>query len=129
MKATIHDPGPADGVYASDDFAHAAEVVGASRLLFVSGTMGLEVDGTPGADLDRQLTLIWSHIGAILAKADMTPDNIVRVTSYLTDRAQAEVNAAARLKALGGRRVPTTAIVVQTLDPGWLVEVEVLAAA
>jgi len=59
----------------------------------------------------------------------MTTDNVVRVTSYLRDAAYAEANARARMQALGGRAVPTTAIVVQTLEPDWLVEIEVLAAA
>ena len=59
----------------------------------------------------------------------MTVDNIVRVTSYLRDVAYAEANGKARVAALGGRIVPTTAIVVQTLDPDWLIELEVIAAA
>jgi enamine deaminase RidA (YjgF/YER057c/UK114 family) len=121
---------PTDGVYpATDDYAHAMEVRGAERLLFVAGTMGLHQDGTPGATLADQLDLIWSNIRAILASADMTVDNIVRVTSYLTDASYAEANAAARVAALGGRVVSTTAIVVHTLVNAWLVEIEVIAAA
>ena len=58
----------------------------------------------------------------------MTVDNIVRLTSYLRDASYAEANAAARVAALGGRVVPTTAVVVQTLDTDWLVEIEVIAA-
>ena len=121
---------PTGGVYpATDDYAHAMEVRGAERLLFVAGTMGLRPDGTPGETLDEQLELIWSNIRAILASADMTVDNIVRLTSYLTDASYADANAAARVTALGGRVVPTTAIVVQTLVNAWLVEIEVIAAA
>jgi 2-iminobutanoate/2-iminopropanoate deaminase len=73
--------------------------------------------------------LVWSNIRAILASAQMTVDNIVRLTSYLTDASYAEANAAARVAALDGRAVPTTAIVVQTLVSGWLIEIEVIAAA
>ena len=58
----------------------------------------------------------------------MTVDNIVRLTSYLTDRSLAAANAAARVEALSGRSIPTTAIIVQTLDQRWLVEIEVVAA-
>jgi enamine deaminase RidA (YjgF/YER057c/UK114 family) len=32
------------------------------------------------------------------------------------------------VSALGGRRIPTTAIVVETLLPEWLVEIEIIAA-
>jgi len=59
----------------------------------------------------------------------MTVDDVVRVTSYLRGAGDAEANARARLAALGARAVPTTAIVVQTLRPDWLVELEVVAAA
>lgn len=90
--------------------------------------MGLDPAGKPGATLTEQLELIWANIRAILADADMTVDNIVRLTSYLTDRSYAEANAAARVAALGGRAVPTTAIVAQTLVSDWLVEIEVTAA-
>lgn len=121
---------PTEGIYsAGPDYVHAMEVRGAGRLLFTSGTMGLDPDGAAGASLDQQLELIWDNIRAILASAGMTTDNIVRLTSYLRDAGYAQVNAAARCRALGDRRIPTTAIVVQTLEEDWLVEIEVVAAA
>lgn len=120
---------PTDGIYpATDDYVHAMEVRGAQRLLFVAGTMGLEHSGTPGSTLVEQLDLIWSNIRTILASADMTVDNIVRLTSYLRDASYAGANAAARVAALNGRVVPTTAIVAETLVSDWLVEIEVIAA-
>lgn len=127
MQLVPHDP--TAGIYpATDDYVHAMEVRGAQRLLFVAGTMGLEADGTPGATLAAQLELIWSNIRTILASAEMTVDNIVRLTSYLRDASYAEANAAARIAALGGRAVPTTAIVAAPLVSDWLVEIEVVAA-
>ena len=128
MKTVTHNP--TKGIYATTpDYVHAVEVCEASRLLFVSGTMGLDERGVAGPTLDEQLRLIWSNIRTILASAGMTTDNIVRLTSYLRDASYAEANAAARVRALGGRLIPTTAIVVQTLAADWLVEVEVIAAA
>lgn len=121
---------PTSGIYsASDDYVHALEVRTPERLLFVSGTMGLDASGVAGRTLDDQLDLIWSNIRTILASADMSVDNIVRLTSYLTDPAYAEANAIARVAALGGRVVPTTAIVAQTLVSDWLLEIEIVAAA
>ena len=128
METRTHTP--TAGVYpATDDYAHAIEVRDPSRFLFVAGTMGLAEDGTPGTTLTEQLTLIWQNLRAILAAADMTVDNIVRLTSYLRDPAYADENARARTEALGGRRIPTTAIVAQTLTEDWLVEIEIVAAA
>jgi len=120
---------PASGIYpASPDYIHALEVRHPTRLLFVSGTMGLDQEGMAGVDLDGQLELIWSNLRTILASADMTVDNIVRLTSYLRDGAFVEANQNARLRALGGRAVPTTAIIVETLSEDWLVEIEIVAA-
>jgi enamine deaminase RidA (YjgF/YER057c/UK114 family) len=58
----------------------------------------------------------------------MTVDNIVRVTSYLRDASYATANGAARVAAMGGRVVPTTAIVAETLVGEWLLEIELIAA-
>ena len=128
MEIVPHNP--SRGIYsATDDYLHALEVRGAERMLFVSGTMGLDPTGAPGASLEAQLELIWSNIRAILADAEMTVDNVVRLTSYLRDASYADANAAARVEALGGRAIPTTAIVAETLVSDWLVEIEVIAAA
>ncbi|MGO7987434.1 RidA family protein [Rhizobium leguminosarum] len=119
----------ANGIYAASlDYIHALEVRHPSRLLFVSGTMGLDQQGMAAADLEGQLELIWSNLRAILTSADMTVDNIVRLTSYLSDGAFVEANQNARVRALGGRAVPTTAIIVETLRDDWLVEIEIIAA-
>ncbi|MBX3498338.1 MAG: RidA family protein [Alphaproteobacteria bacterium] len=121
---------PADGIYpTTSDYVHAIEVRDIRRFLFVSGTMGLGRDGHAPGGLDEQLSLVWANLRRILAEAGMTVDNIVRLTSYLRDASYAEANQSARLRALGGRRIPTTAIVVQTLRPHWLVEIEIVAAA
>ena len=128
MQLVPHSP--TEGVYAATgDYVHAIEVRNAERLLFVAGTMGLDPAGVPGTTLAEQLELIWSNLRAILASADMTVDNIVRLTSYLRDPAYAEENAKARVKALNGRVIPTIGIVAQTLSSDWLVEIEVEAAA
>ncbi|NZD60910.1 RidA family protein [Rhizobium sp. WYCCWR 11290] len=127
MEMIAHNP--ANGIYAaSPDYIHALEVRQPSRLLFVSGTMGLDQQGMAAEDLEGQLELIWSNLRAILTSADMTVDNIVRLTSYLSDGAFVEANQNARLRALSGRAVPTTAIIVETLCDDWLVEIEIIAA-
>ena len=91
--------------------------------------MGLDQNGIAGKTLEDQLDLIWSNFRAILKDADMSVDNIVRITSYLREASYAEANQNARVAALNGRAVPTTTIVAQTLVSDWLVEVELIAAA
>ena len=121
---------PTQGIYpATSDYVHAMEVREPKRFLYLAGTIGLDQNGVAGKSLAEQLDLIWRNIRAILASADMTVDNIVRLTSYLRDPAYAEENAKARVKALNGRIIPTIGIVAQTLSSDWLVEIEVVAAA
>ena len=128
MKQIPHNP--SEGIYSTGgDWVHAMEVRGAERMLFVSGTMGLRPDFTAPPSLEEQLECVWNNLRTILGSAGMTVDNIVRLTSYLRDPSYAEANAQARIKALGDRRIPTTAIVAQTLESDWLVELEVVAAA
>jgi len=128
MQQIPHNPN--EGVYATGgDWIHGLEVRGAERMLFVSGTMGLRPDFTAPPLLEEQLDCVWNNLRAILASASMTVDNIVRLTTYLRDADFAEANAQARVRALGDRRIPTTAIVAQTLEPDWLVELEIIAAA
>jgi enamine deaminase RidA (YjgF/YER057c/UK114 family) len=126
MDTVIHNP--TDGIYAAtDDYVHAIEVRNPARMLFVAGTMGLDAKGVAGNSLERQLELVWANLRTILASAGMSVDNIVRLTSYLRDPAFVEANGAARVRALGERRIPTTAIIVQTLAEDWLVELEIIA--
>ena len=127
MDAVIHDP--TKGIYpATPDYVHALAVLKPNRLVYVSGTMGLDTGGIAGETLEEQLALVWSNIRVILASAGMTVANIIRVTSYLRDAAYAEENQNTRVAALEGRVVPTTTIVAETLRPDWLVEIEIIAA-
>ncbi len=121
---------PTDGIYhATPDYVHAMEVSRPQRLLFASGTMGLDAAGEAPTTLEAQLVLVWTNLRRILAEADMSVDNIMRLTSYLRDPSYAERNQNARVEALGTRRIPTTAIVVQTLRDDWFIEIEIIAAA
>jgi 2-iminobutanoate/2-iminopropanoate deaminase len=128
METRRHNP--TTGIYpATPDYIHALEARNPNRFLYVSGTMGLDERGVAGKTLTEQLSLIWSNIKTILASADMSVANIVRITSYMRDPSYAEENQNTRIAALAGHVVPTTALVAQTLVDDWLVEIEIIAAA
>ncbi|WP_193179371.1 RidA family protein [Nisaea sediminum] len=127
MKTRLIEP--TDGIYPARDYAHGIQIEDMRKLIFTAGTMGLTPDFRPPETLEEQLTLVWQNLSRILAAADMTLDDIIRVTSYLRRADYAAANRDARLAALGGRRIPTTAIVAETLEPGWMIEIEAIAAA
>lgn len=67
---------------------HQGEVVsGQTRTLYCSGQTAMSADGEPrhDGDMAAQLTLALDNLEAVLAGADMTPANLVRLTVFTTD--------------------------------------------
>lgn len=118
-----------DGPAASGGYSQALAVGGATRLLFISGQIPEARDGTVPAAFADQCRLVWSHIEAQLRAAGMGLDNLVKVTTFLSDRAHAEENGAIRRAVLGDRRPALTVIIAGIYDPAWLLEIEAVAAA
>ena len=128
MKLVQHNPAELFPLYRG--YVHATEVVGGSRLLFISGLNGFEQDGTTMPEsFEGQAELIWEHIHAILRSARMDVTSIVFLRTYLADPSYDEANARMREKQLGSHRVPATVVCCQLLEPRWKVEIEVVAAA
>jgi 2-iminobutanoate/2-iminopropanoate deaminase len=124
---TPHDP---EGVFAPvGPYTHALEVAAPSRWLFTSGTMGLDPDGRAPEGIEAQLEMAWRNLGLALRSAGMTETNIVKVTTYLADRADRPAATARRAAVLGDHRPAVTTIVAGLLEDGWLVEIEIVAAA
>ncbi|MEO8529760.1 MAG: RidA family protein [Deltaproteobacteria bacterium] len=110
-------------------YAQALEVVGASRLLFVSGQIPMDGSGAVPAGFADQSRLAWANVRAQIEAAGMTLDDLVKVTIFLSDRKYTADYRATRDEALGGRRVALTTIITGIFDEGWLLEIEAIAAA
>lgn len=123
---TAHNPPdafPPVGLY-----SHGMEVPAGARLLFVSGTMGMELDHGLPPDADGQCALAWRNIKATLASAGMAVTDLVKVNAYLSDAAHRDANARQRALALGDHRPAVTTIVTGLLESAWLVEIDAVAA-
>jgi enamine deaminase RidA (YjgF/YER057c/UK114 family) len=110
-------------------YAQALEVTGASRFLFVSGQIPLRLDGVLPPSFAGQARQVWAHVQAQLDAAGMGLSNIVRVTTYLSDRRHARENRDIREEILGDHRPALTVVIADIFDPAWLLEIEVVAAA
>ena len=111
-------------------YAHAVEVAAGARLLFVSGLNGYERDGvTMPADFEGRAELIWSHLERILSEANMSIENLVSLRFYLAAPAHDPANVAVLKRRLGSHRAARTVVCAGLLEPGWLVEIEAIAAA
>ncbi len=109
--------------------AHATEIRGDSRLLFVSGLNGYEADGkTLPESFDEQAELIWAHLRTILRSAEMDYGDLVSLRTFLVDPADDEANVRMRVKHLGNHQVSLTVVCCRLLDPRWKLEMEAVAA-
>lgn len=126
MSRIIHPEGwpPAKG------FTHG--VLAEGRTLWVAGQWGSDPAGNFPAGLVAQAEQALSNIAAVLASAGARPDQVVRLTWYMTDLA----DYGAKLKEIGeayrrvmGRHFPamTAVEVTRLVDPRALVEIEATA--
>lgn len=117
----------ADGPGAPN-YAQALEVTGASRFLFISGQVPVTRDGAVPEGFDAQARQVWANIDAQLGSAGMTAANLVKVTTFLSDRRFAEPNRLAREAYVAGHLPALTVILCDIFDSGWLLEIEAIAA-
>ena len=94
-----HNPAGIAGPFGHYD--QGVEAVNISRLLHVSGQVGVAPDGSISDDIEAQIEQVWFNIEAVLAEAGMTTANIVRTITYILDADPVPVLAAARRKHLG----------------------------
>src|SRR5215813_4761689 len=72
--------------------AQVCAVEGATRLAFVSGQVPATAEGAVPESLAEQSRLIWRNIEAQLAEVGMSLDNVVKATTFLSDRKYAIEN-------------------------------------
>jgi 2-iminobutanoate/2-iminopropanoate deaminase len=115
---------PVEGSY-----PQAVEVTGPTRWLYLSGQIPVAPDGSLAAGFTAQCEQVWDNIETQLAAAGMTLDNLVKLTTFLSDRRYALENREVRVRRLAGRQPALTVIVTGIFDDAWLVEIEAVAAA
>jgi 2-iminobutanoate/2-iminopropanoate deaminase len=110
-------------------YTQAMEVDGGRRLLFISGQIPEDASGVVPPDFESQCRLVWRNIVGLLESAGLTTSNLVKVTTYLTERGDADANSRIRRELLGAHRPALTVIVAQTLESQWLLEIDAIAAS
>jgi 2-iminobutanoate/2-iminopropanoate deaminase len=113
----------------SHNAAHAMEVPPNARLLFCNGQVGTRLDGTVAGDTLEQVEVIFERIRLILAASDMTFDDVVKFTVYVTDKSILDDYFRVRGRIMGDRSPPATLLVVNKFPrPGVEIEIETIAA-
>ena len=108
-------------------YSQALEVSDARRILFVSGQIPVTKDGQVPQGFGAQCRLVWANVSAQLRAADMTIDNVVKITTYLSDRSFGQENRDIRREIFGDRAPASTVIIAGIFDDQWLLEIEAIA--
>ena len=112
-------------------YCQNTEVPAGARWLVTAGQVGMAPDGTLIKDREEQITQTWKDVRAVVEAADMTCDDIVKLTIFMVaDAADLLAHSrAARGEALGGATPGATLIYISGLaDPDMIIEVDVVAA-
>ena len=122
----IHNP---SNLFAAPTYSHGIEVPPNARWLYVSGQVGAGADGKPRDGVEAQTDQAWRNLKAVLAAAGMGMEDVVKITTYLTDENSVAGYRKGRAQHLGDHRPASTLVIVKRLaEPAWLVEVEAVAA-
>jgi reactive intermediate/imine deaminase len=106
--------------------------IGDKAMVFVSGQLAMDADGNPVApnDIGAQTRYIFENIKKILAEADATLEDVVKVQIFVTDVSKFPQVSAVRNEYLGEiRPVSTLLEISRTVKDGCDIEIEVIAIA
>ncbi|WP_152363728.1 RidA family protein [Microlunatus speluncae] len=103
-----------------------------SKLVFVAGQEPEDENGNlvgPG-DLGVQARQVYANLGRALAAAGARPDQVTKITIFVVGYQRDEclpTIEAARVTLFGDHKPADTLVGVESLSPGYLVEVEAIA--
>lgn len=122
---------PDDGrqrIPALSPFEQAAGFTRAVRVgdrIIVSGTVGVEEDGSVSPDAGRQADRCFEQILAYINQLGGHSGDVVRVRMFVTDMADADAVTAAFTRAVGHARPTGTLVGIAALyNPEWKCEIE-----
>ena len=110
-------------------YAHGVETLENAKLTFVAGQVGIDPQGNVPDDFRAQAELAWQNCLAVLEHNRLRIRDVVKITHFITDRANLPAYQEVRAKYLGEERPASTLLIVSGLaDPRFLIEVEMVAA-
>ena len=111
-------------------YSDAIEIPAGKRLLYISGTPGIDSDSGDLPDsFSAQADLAWQNIVTILHKADMAVEDIVKLTQHLIRRDDLAAYREIRTRHLGDCKPASMLTFLPAMVwPNMLIELEVVAA-
>lgn len=112
-------------------YSQLVEINGPHRLVFLAGQTGTDAGGKPAKGFRAQMMQAYANIRAALASVGGSMNDVVRLTTYITDIEQnADVYREVRAATFTDKnRLPASTLVqvVRLADPAYLVEVDAIA--
>jgi enamine deaminase RidA (YjgF/YER057c/UK114 family) len=122
----VHSPST---VHPAPTYSHGIEVPPNARWLYISGQVGVSREGKTAEGIEAQTRQAFDNLKAILASAGMSFTDVVKVTYYLIDAEDLDGFRKARGQQTGDHKPVSTLVIARRLaQPGWLVEIEAIAA-
>lgn len=109
-------------------YSQAVKLEDFKTLLFISGQIPVSDDDKVPESFEAQARLVWRNIDAQLKAAGMGKADLVKVTTYLSDRHHATANREIRSDYLGANAPAMSVVIASIFDEKWLLEVEAIAA-
>jgi enamine deaminase RidA (YjgF/YER057c/UK114 family) len=110
-------------------YSQGVEVPEGQRLVFCSGQLGIDKQGTVPPDCAGQTRLCFDNIRAILEEAGMGLENIVRINTFVAGREHLAAYMEVRNGLFSEPLPASTLLVVSGFSrPEFVIEIEVVAA-
>ena len=114
-------------IYSTPSYVHA---IRAGNTLYVAGQVAKDKHGVLVSPNDAvgQAHQVFRNLATVLVAAGASFGNVVKITTYMVDRADAEAIRTIRYEYFGDHRPPHTGLFVNGFgDPAMKLEVEVIA--
>ena len=120
----------AAGVFDPATYSQGIRVTGAQTILFLSGQVAYEKDGSPAfrGDFKAQARGAFDAVKALVESQGGTMANVVKITTYVTDMRYRADLAPIREEYLGKKGPASTLVEIRALaHPDWMIEIEAIA--
>jgi reactive intermediate/imine deaminase len=110
-------------------YSHVVEVT-SGRTIYIAGQVAFDQSGklVGKGDFAAQTTQVFENVKLALAAAGATFDNIVKVTTYVTDISQIQTLREIRVKYYGKNAPASTLVQIQKLaGEDLMIEIEAVA--
>ena len=120
----------ATGLFDPPTYSQGIKVTQAQTILFLSGQVAYTADGSPAfrGDFKAQARGAYQAIKALVESQGGTMNNIVKITTYVTDMHYRVDLPSLREEFFGKKGPASTLIEISALaHPDWLIEIEAIA--